>query len=403
MVLPLNNKPKKPLPPKYTGQVKPAGPGAQVGNINQSSTNVMTAGATSQPNRYVKSGNLERSAVPSTPSQGVATPDPSQPKPTYQPQTGGNMTPQGAPAPAGQTAPVTTTQPATPTGPNPARANELKNAQAFIAKYGKNPKYAGQIKWAQARIDSINRGEQLADWEKVRKSGVLPTQQPAQPTQPQTPATPQPAPAQEPAQPAPADPQFKAIEDFFAKDMKEDPMYQQEMRLGEDKIKKYMAARGLNASGADVTAFQNLANQAASNQVGRNLQVAGQNAQMFNDYVQNLTQNKMDLSNDEWNRRMDILRLMADQSPMAAAFQATQGISNSLDAQGNNVGNAMTGQYFNQPAGSGGANNNSGYIPPFSTTGIDSGYAGLGNAQNINFMNLLSGMLGGLMGGKTQQ
>jgi hypothetical protein len=226
-------------------------------------------------------------------------------------------------------------------------------------------------------------------------------QQPAVPAPAPTPA---PAPAPTPAPETPVtpavEPQFKPIEDFLAANPEGDAMYKQEMNLGEDRLKKYMAAKGLAGSGADVTAYQNMANQAASNQVGRGLQTAATNAGRYDQFNQSNFDNSRATGNDQFGRVYDMLSLMAAQSPMNSAFAATQGISNSLDGQGKSIGSAIGSNYFNQPTGGGGGGGGqvNPFIPNFTGSGVNAGYAGSSNASNINFADIISRFLGGSAG-----
>lgn len=186
---------------------------------------------------------------------------------------------------------------------------------------------------------------------------------------------------------------FKTIEDFLSKDVMADPAAQNQMKLGTEALDSYLQAKGLGGGGAQIKAAERLAAQVGADQTNRQLQAAGLNAQMFQNYAQNLIDNKRNLNNDQFDKLYKTIELMANQSPMGNAYGASKAKSDIYSGLGQGIASLIASL---GGGGGGGGGKTPVQIPPYSTTGVDSKYAGQGSANNIDWASLFANLGGKL-------
>lgn len=180
------------------------------------------------------------------------------------------------------------------------------------------------------------------------------------------------------------------------------PLYQFQVKAGEDQLAKSLAAKGLTNSGAAIRQELNIPMMAAAQDTDRIQQNANNNANRLQTYQTNEADRLERASNNQWGRYMDIANLMAAQSPWEAAIGGLNNYGNTKDAAGQANAKYLADAYRRIIASGGGGK---GFVPMPVPSGPDYSNIGLqqivGNAQSSNaWTNILSQGLGYLLGGK---
>jgi hypothetical protein len=166
----------------------------------------------------------------------------------------------------------------------------------------------------------------------------------------------QPAPAAVQGAPDPAATQalFPTTRMFEPKNYEGSPLYQFQVKAGQDQLKKSLAAKGLVNSGAAIKQELDIPMQAAAQDTDRMTRLASENADRLYNMQNNESQRLERQDNNQWDRRYSLAQLMAEQSPWQAALQ---GLGNSADitkAAGSSQANYLRDAYQRIIASGGG-------------------------------------------------
>jgi hypothetical protein len=132
---------------------------------------------------------------------------------------------------------------------------------------------------------------------------------------------------------APADPnlantQFPSERLFEPQNYQGSPLYQFQVKSGEDQLAKSLAAKGLTGSGSAIQQEINVPLMAAAQDTDRMTQLATANANRLQTYQTNEADRLERAGNNQWDRSFNIAKLLADQSPWAAGLA---GLNNTAD------------------------------------------------------------------------
>lgn len=131
------------------------------------------------------------------------------------------------------------------------------------------------------------------------------------------------------------------------------PLYQFQVKAGEDQLDKSLAARGLSNSGKGIRDEFNIPMQAAAQDTQRIQQVATDNANRLQQIQSDEAGRLERAGNNEWDRSFSLAQLMAAQSPWQGALA---GLNNSADLT-NQAGQSQANflkNYYNKVSGGGG-------------------------------------------------
>lgn len=174
--------------------------------------------------------------------------------------------------------------------------------------------------------------------------------QPAAPTEPTTGGGLQ--------EPAPTDPNsldtmFPNTRMFEPENYQGSPLYQFQVKMGQDQLAKSLAARGLTNSGKGIQDELNIPMMAAAQDTDRMTRVATDNANRLQTYQTNEADRRERAGNNQWDRSFNLAGLMAAQSPWTGALA---GLNNSADITseaGKSNANFLR-DYYNRVMASGG-------------------------------------------------
>lgn len=218
-----------------------------------------------------------------------------------------------------------------------------------------------------------------------------------------------------PAPMAPVDPGitdalFPTTRMFEPKNYQGSPLYQFQVKQGQDQLAKSLAAKGLTNSGKAIRDELDIPMQAAAQDTDRMTRVASENADRLKSFQDNEALRREREGNNQWDRLMGLTSLMAQQSPWTGALG---GLNNTVDlttAAGQAQANFLKDAYKRIIAaggggrgGGGGGGGGAGVTPIPLPTGPD--FTGLvpgqiaGNFNSNNgWTNLFQGGLTSLLG-----
>lgn len=192
---------------------------------------------------------------------------------------------------------------------------------------------------------------------------------------------------------------FKTTQDFMPSDLSADPVYKAAEDRGNTRINRLLAKRGLLKSGAEVEAQNDLTRDLEADFYGRNLGVAQNDANRFDNqsqFASNFSANREDAQWDRFFRNND---QMLGQSPMKEAYDATGQVAGLEGKAGQALVNYLKDAYqrVRAPAGGGGGGSMAPFQPP-SPSGPD--YSNIdiiaalgGGAGNQGYANAITSFL----------
>lgn len=164
---------------------------------------------------------------------------------------------------------------------------------------------------------------------------------------------------------------------FEPKNYQGSPLYQFQVKQGQNQLAKSLAARGLTNSGKAIQDEVNIPLQAAAQDTERMTQLANQNADRLANIQQSEAGRLERQGNEQWNRAFNIAQLMAQQSPWATAVSGLNNTADILKRAGDAQANYLRDAYQRAAGGGGGGR---GFVPMALPTGPN--YLNIIPAQN---------------------
>lgn len=186
---------------------------------------------------------------------------------------------------------------------------------------------------------------------------------------------------------------------FEPKNYQGSPLYQFQVKTGEDQLAKSLAAKGLTNSGAAIQQELNIPMMAAAQDTDRMQQNANNNANRLQSYQMAEADRLERAGNNQWDRGLSLAQLMAQQSPWQAALGGLDQTGSLTKEQGKSLANYLASQYSR---GGGGRRGGSGFTPIALPSGPD--FSNIqpaqisGNQSSSNgWQNVITGLLGSFL------
>lgn len=132
------------------------------------------------------------------------------------------------------------------------------------------------------------------------------------------------------------------------------PLYQFQVKAGEDQLAKSLAARGLTNSGYAIKQELNIPMMAAAQDTQRMTDLANRNADRLQQYQQNEALRQERAGDNQWDRSYQLAQLMAEQNPMQWAMSGLNNYGNTLNKAGQSQANYLAQLYQKVLGGGGG-------------------------------------------------
>lgn len=239
----------------------------------------------------------------------------------------------------------------------------MANPNYFTSNYGTKINVSGLNNNQLTKVQNLanskygTRAATLADqWRtKIPKAQPTPVQNAVPQPTPPTPINP-PVPPQVSAedQQRTANTLFPTERMFEPQNYEGSPLYQFQVKQGQDQLGKSLASRGLTNSGYGITQEVNIPMQAAAQDTDRMTQVATGNANRLQTMQENEAMRKERAGNEQWNRNYSLAQLMADQSPWNAAISGLGSTADTTTAAGSAYSNYLRDAYQRMISGGGG-------------------------------------------------
>lgn len=179
------------------------------------------------------------------------------------------------------------------------------------------------------------------------------------------------------------------------------PLYNWQLEQGQKAVDRSLARSGLLGSGAEVQANQNLASELSAKETERQRDFSQTEADRLQNLLQFEANRGLNAENSQWGRYMDMLNLMAGQSPMQYGYDAAGKQAGLATKWGNTMGNYKGNNYQRVPS-SGGGGGPGQFIPPFasgpdySQADLAAMLSGAGGNQSIasGITNAIPGFMG---------
>jgi len=188
---------------------------------------------------------------------------------------------------------------------------------------------------------------------------------------------------------------FPSTRMFEPENYQGSPLYQFQVKSGEDQLAKSLAAKGMTGSGSAIRQELNIPMQAAAQDTDRMTRIASENADRLKSFQDNEAMRQERAGNNQWDRAYSIASLMAAQSPWNAAVGGLNSIAGYQDASGQANANYLKDAYkrvFAAPSGGGFTPRPLPSGPDFSNVNAQS--ASAENSSNQGWLNLLARGLG---------
>lgn len=150
------------------------------------------------------------------------------------------------------------------------------------------------------------------------------------------------------------DAMFPTTRMFEPQNYQGSPLYQFQVKAGQDQVAKSLAARGLTNSGAGIKEELNVPMMAAAQDTDRMTRLASENADRLYRYQSDEALRKERAGNDQWNRTYSLAQLMAQQSPWQGALNGLDNYATATGQKGQSQANFLKGQYKKIRAANGG-------------------------------------------------
>lgn len=201
---------------------------------------------------------------------------------------------------------------------------------------------------------------------------------------------------------------FPSTRMFEPQNYEGSPLYQFQVKQGQDQLAKSLAARGLTNSGEAIRQEVNIPLQAAAQDTDRMTRIASENADRLKAFQDAEALRLERQGNTQWDRQFALAQLMAQQSPWAASVNALNATAKQRNQAAQAQANYLKDMYTRLfPSGGGGGGGGSTAMPiPLpaapSYTNLMPNEISNNFSQNTDWLTLASNLLSSFTGNKKE-